>query len=218
MILYHASDVEGITKLRPQVANHQKAYIYLSTKKELIYVYLVNPVKNFCEKNNIEIESGHTCQRWALRSWDKEKGVPMLYEWWPNSFEDVYKGTKSFFYQVEANEDCQPLIAPEFPNNHSFYICPKPIAVKQVEVIDDTYEFLKQAEKEGKVVLRKYETLPSEFRRVIKENVLKGYQDATRLGKTHYQKFLESKFPDIISSTKNNTNENTQNVQNVRTK
>lgn len=198
MILYHASDVEGLTELTPQTSNHKNPYVYLSTNKESIFIYLVNPVRKFCLENNIEIEKGHTCNRLALRGWDKQKNAQRLYEYWPNAFEEIFKGTPSFFYEVEKNEDCKPLVANEFKSDSGFYVCSKPIAVKNVERISDTYKYLMQMEREGKVVLQRFENLSSEQKEFIRKNIIDSYDNAKRYKKTHFQKFLECKFDYIL--------------------
>lgn len=135
MILYHASDVEGIKTLRPQVANHKNAYVYLSAKREDVLIYLVNPVRKFCMDNNIPPDNGGGWHRFATRRFNGK--VDIFLELWPNEFEEIYGRTPSYFYKVEKNDDCEPLNARELPST-SFYVCKKPIAVKSVEVIADT--------------------------------------------------------------------------------
>ena len=45
---YHASSVQGITRLEPRVSNHGIPLIYFSTKRENTLVYLSNSLEKYC--------------------------------------------------------------------------------------------------------------------------------------------------------------------------
>ncbi len=190
MILYHASDVLGIEELRPTVSNHKNAYIYLCDKQEDICVYLVNPIRKFCLDNNIKVEEQY--RRWALRTLDKERNVPLLLEWWPNAFEDVYKGVPACFYCVEKDDDCIPLEDNSFCNV-SYYISSKPMKVKEVIEIPDVWEYFKKLESEGKIVLCKYEDLSESRRKWIMDTALRNYDNAVKNNHQYRIRFYEEK-------------------------
>lgn len=197
MILYHASDVEGIKTLKPQIANHNEAYVYLSTNKENVSIYLVNPIRKFCLDNNISPEKGNGWYRIGIRFHDIG-GPCIIPELWPNEFEEIYAHTPSYFYKVEKNDDCKPLNAKEL-SALPYYVCSKPIDVKSVEVVPDTLKYLKKLEKQGKVVLEKFEDLTPEHKEKIRKMIIQAYNHAKSKNITYLIKFLENKFDYILN-------------------
>ena len=192
MILYHASEIEGITELRPNVANHKNEYVYLSERRKTTCVYLVNPIRKFCLENNIICDR---YDRFAVSGWDQEKHCPCLYEWWPNAFNEIYKGTRAFFYCVEKTDDLIPLeeLDPKFKNSR-YWVSSKPVQVDHVQEIPDVLEFLQEMEKEGKISLIKNENLNEQQRQLIIDISINSYKGACRCNRKATMAFYEAKF------------------------
>ena len=49
-MLYHASSVKDLKVLKPHISSHGKSWVYFSSKKENVLVYLSNSVEKFIKE------------------------------------------------------------------------------------------------------------------------------------------------------------------------
>lgn len=172
MLLYHASPVDGLTELSPDKCFGGN--IYLATRKEDCCAYLANPIKIFCEKNNIP--SPTPCWKWAVNDRDKTTNTPILLEWWEGAFEELYKGVPSNYYVIELDETTT--CSKDDSNKlRKYYTCNKPTKIKRVIKVPDIYKELLRLEKAGKIKLCRFHSLTPEHKELIKKFVNSSYKD-----------------------------------------
>lgn len=152
-MFYHGSDVGVLEELRPSNSN-QGNWVYLSDLKDRICPYLINPLQVFVDKKYGKGTIKVTPHRIA-RFRDKN-GITELFEPFPNYFHDYYKGQTAYIYSFEKVDGVEFLGKP-----HVFGVR-NPIKVQKVEVIPDAYDYLMQLEKEGDIILTRFEDMSKE--------------------------------------------------------
>ena len=65
-----------------------------------------------------------------------------------------------------------------------------------IEYVQDAYEAILQAEKDGLITILRYEDMPSEMKEWISKTILEEYEGAAK--HPEYRHFLKGNFPDII--------------------
>ena len=85
-VVYHGSSMGGLERLEPFKAKHDKAYVY-ATDKYWVMLF-------FAAKGQGKFDG------WIGYDW---KGNPIFYETRPNSFQERYRGQKSFCYILPAD-------------------------------------------------------------------------------------------------------------------
>lgn len=73
-----------------------------------------------------------------------------------------------------------------------------PVKVEAVEFIPDAYEAILQAEREGKLVIKRYETASEANLQWIARTIPQEYDEAA--DRPEYQLFLKAKFPEILKN------------------
>ena len=114
----------------------------------------------------------------------------MLEEYYPDAFGDTFAGIPGWIYRAES-ENCIPL-----EGIPGAFVSETPVKVAGREFVPDAYEAILQAEKEGLVLLRRYESHSPEKLRWIGDMVKKEYQNAAKY--PDYQDFLQAKFPHLL--------------------
>lgn len=181
-IFYHASPVPNIEELLPFKSNHG-TYVYFSSKKANILVYLSNPIEKFHKDNNIPHEGKFS--KWA--SYGFKDGKPVLEEYYPNATEDGYKGVGAYIYYCHDNDDIKLL-----NDLQDVYVSEKPVKPFKVEYIPDVYEAILEAEKAGDLSIMRFENADKKRLAWIKKYMQEIY-DHTYMYDTH-RNFMESKF------------------------
>lgn len=172
MLLYHASQLDGLTELSPE--KFFDNIVYLATRIEDCCAYLANPIKLFCNKNNISTPT--PCWKWAVNDRDKNTNTPILLEWWDGAFEELYKGVSSNYYVVEANKDT--ICSTDDSNKlKKHYTCIKPVKIKRVIKVPDVYKEMLRLEKAGKIKLYRFKNLTTAQKGIIKNFVDSAYKD-----------------------------------------
>lgn len=188
-MFYHASSVKNIQVLEPRISNHNKPFIYFSDKRENVLVYLSNAVEKFCKENDFLYEGNW--YKWGPYGFDKE-GKLRFEEYYPNALEETYKDVSGYIYYVpfiEKKDDFELNI----PNA---FVSDKSMQVSGYEYVEDAYEELIKAEKEGLITIVRYEEFIAKradwLKRVIKEEY-KQSEDHPE-----YRYFLKAKFNWIL--------------------
>lgn len=186
-VLYHASPIPHLTELTPHVSNHGKPLVYLADRRESVLVYLSNPVERHCKRTGFPHDGPF--YKFASYGFSPE-GMPVLEEYYPDAFGDTFAGVSGWIYRAESG-DCTPL-----EGIPGAFVSERPVKVADREFVPDAYEAILQAEKEGFVLLRRYQSHSPEKLRWIGDMVKKEYQNAAKY--PDYQDFLQAKFPHLL--------------------
>lgn len=182
--LYHASPIPNIKTLNPNVSNHGESWIYLSSKKENVLVYLSNAVEKHCKETGFTYNG--VWKKWATYGFTKE-GKLHFEEYYPNALYDTYGGVSGYIYSVETNDNIKKL-----PDIQNAYYSDSPIVVCGCEFINDAYNAIIFAEEKGLIVITRYEELSKEKIKWI-DNIIKQEYDSNE-NHPEYRFFLKNKF------------------------
>ena len=180
---FHATNIKDLRTLKPHVSSHGKAWVYFSTKKENVLVYLSNPVEKYIKEKHNRALSEYV--KWASYGFSKE-GLIRIEEYYPNATEETFKGVSGYIYQVKDLKEPQPL-----KGIKDVYITQEEVKVEACELIIDAYEAILKAEKEGKIEIQRFENQSDKKRETIKNMIINEYQNTE---KADYKEFLLDKF------------------------
>lgn len=184
---YHASQVEGLKELTPHISNHEKAFVYVSSKRENVLVYLSNAVEKHCKE--IGFKHMGYYKKWG--SYGFVNGILCLEEYYPNATIDTYKGVSGYIYSSNSINSIEKLSDIPFA-----FTTANNVKVDACEFVPDAYDAIIQASCEGKIILRKYESNSIEKLDWIKKTILTEY--ATCEKHPEYQSFLQAKFYNLL--------------------
>ena len=187
-MFYHASPIKGIVQLEPRISNHSIPLIYFSKKRENVLVYLSNAVEKYCKETGFAYEG--TWQKWGPYGFTKD-GMLCLEEYYPNALVSTYKGVSGYIYSTETIVDSGFQI--NIPDAATSSL---PVPVTGVEFVPDAYEAILQAEKEGLIVIRRYEEMTDKKKEWNTRTIREEYQSAA--DHPEYRHFLRGCFPDIL--------------------
>ena len=187
-MFYHGTNVGGIKELKPSLSNQGK-YVYFSDERLRIIPYLVNPVQKFVD-DKYGKGKYKTSLRWARFTFINNKLV--LIEAYPNYIEDTFKGQIGYIYYFENIEGLKAL-----NNPHTFGL-DKAVKVEKVEVIPDVYDEILRLEKDGKLVIKKYEENTEKENRDFEEFVKGEMLKKNKYYNEFYREFLREKFPQVF--------------------
>ncbi|MBQ9534873.1 MAG: hypothetical protein IJU78_03395 [Clostridia bacterium] len=186
---YHASPVEGISRLMPRISNHGVPLIYFSEKRENVLVYLSNAVEKYCRDTGFSYDG--RWEKWGPYGFDGD-GRQQLEEYYPNAFVNTYKGVSGYIYRAEKitarGLDVQ---IPHAVTSSA------PVEVTGVEFVPDAYDAILEAERAGLLSLVRYEEMSDKMKAWIRKTVREEYEQAA--AHPEYRHFLRGNFPDIIN-------------------
>lgn len=188
MLYYHASPTPGIEILEPRVSNHGTPLVYVSQKAENVLVYLSNAVERFCRGTGFAHDGPY--YKWASYGFDKD-GVLLLEEYWPDALEDTYAGAPGYIYTLPHTDALQPM--PDIPGAFS---SAQPLPVCGCTFVPDALEALLDAEREGRIRIRRYAELGENTRRWLAKVIPQDY--AANAAHPEYRAFLRAKFPALF--------------------
>ena len=181
MILYHGSNTGGIDVLQPRQADHDRPYIYMSTNEVVAAFYLCNAVER--------------PYYWFPYGFDKETGVPVYHELYPDALKEVSKGVKGYIYMVDADEES---VLP-FKNIPVARLATQPVKVAQVTEVEDAYQLFMDYIAQGKMKLGRFED-KTEKQLENWYNMIEAYIREKEMVKTpdcSYAKYIQKKFPHV---------------------
>lgn len=170
--------------LLPHLSAHKQPYIYFATNPVVAAFYMVNIVER--------------PYYWFTYVFS-QSGIPIYTEYYPNAMADVYSGKTGYLYE------CSNVCNIQNPTNiNCAYVCEEPVSIDKCTEFKDIYENFLEYEKQGKLIIQRYETLSSKMlsfinttvQSEIKENNLKDKPDLS------YSVFLKNHFPSIWDDTK----------------
>lgn len=183
-MFYHGSNIGGIKELRPNQSNEGN-YVYFSDERFRIIPYLVNPIQKFVDEKYGKGKYNVGC-RWAR--YKSRDNCLLLWEPYPNYTEDTFKGQVGYVYLFEDINDLQNLGKPHF------FGLAKPVKVEKVDVIPDVYEEILKLQKEGKILIQRYEDNTDEENKQFLKGAIRDFQNTSF---KFYKEFLIEKMPGV---------------------
>lgn len=186
---YHASPIAGIKILEPRVSNHNTPLIYFSRKRENTLVYLSNAIEKHCSETGFVHRGKWT--KWGPYGF--QDGIQRLEEYYPNALAETYGGVSGYIYRAGSIQEAAMDIA--IPDAA---ISSTPVPVDGVEFIPDAYQAILDAQRQGLLLLTRYEELSDSKLAWIRNTILEEYAGAGQ--QPEYRCFLENKF-DFVRNT-----------------
>ena len=177
-MIYHGSPHEGIELLEPRLSEQHNAYVYFTRNKVLATIYcvqIVSPPSNWYP-------------------YGFEDGKLKYIEYYPDALEDVYKGKRGYIYScIEDNKMFN------YPEINDVLVSETVVKTESCYEIIDVYEKLLEYEKEGKLIIQRFDTLTSKQKTSINEMIL---NEITRYNllctpENEYSKFIKTRFNTI---------------------
>lgn len=191
IIYYHASQVGGISILEPRVSNHNIPLIYLSKKRENVLVYLSNAIEKYCKEKGFKYNGNYS--KWGPYGFSKD-GKLYIEEYYPNALINTYKNVSGYIYKAKNVEDSGFEI-----NIPDAITSIKPVEIYDVEYINDAYEEILEAEKDGLIKVIRYEEMSEKKKEWLKNTIKEEYKNA--INHPEYRFFLEEIFPSYYDIT-----------------
>lgn len=181
MILYHGSNTANIQVLQPHLADHDRPYIYMSTLEVVAAFYMCNAVER--------------PYYWFPYGFDKETGVPVYHELYPNALKEVSDGVSGSIYIVDADEDS---ILP-FKNIPLARLATQPVKVLKEIKVENAYDLFMQYVAEGKMKIGRFEDKTEKAIANWHSMVLSYIRekDMIKTPDCSYALFVKEKFPSV---------------------
>lgn len=176
-MLYHGSSIGNLIELTPQISDHGKPYIYFVANPVIALFYTVKIV-----------DKPYNWYPYGFKN-----GIPVYTEYYPDALADVYKGRHGYIYEFEKVENA------ENPTEiNCVSVCTAPIKTEKITEIPDVYVKLLEHEKNGELVIERYETLSNnrlnQIRNMVKSEIEK-YN--LKNNDNSYSRFIKSRFKDL---------------------
>ena len=180
ILLYHGSPTGGIQTLQPFTADHGKPYVYFSTSDVSAALYAARAVER--------------PYYWVPYSYDAAGKITYT-EVWKNAFAEVFSGKSGYLYCCEADD--KKLL--RFPTHHSLRLSSEAMPVARAERIENLESWLLQREREGKLVIQRYESLSQDQRSLwhgmVLEELIANFSGAKQ--DNVYMRFVQEKLPAV---------------------
>lgn len=139
MILYHGSNIGNIKVLKPNQADHDRPYVYMSTMDVVAAFYLCNAVERPCY--------------WFPYGFESGSNIPVYHELYPNALKEVSEGVSGYIYEVLAEEN---QVIP-FKNIPCARLATEPVRVTNCVRVENAYDLFKDYVKQGKMKIGYFE-------------------------------------------------------------
>lgn len=139
MLLYHGSNVTGLKQLNPNLADHDRPYVYLTTLETVAALYLCNAVER--------------PYYWFPYGFENGNDIPVYHELYPNALRQVSEGVSGCIYVVDASED---QFVP-FKNIPCARLGTVPLDVEDRIDVPDAFALLQNYIRNGKLKVSRYE-------------------------------------------------------------
>lgn len=180
---YHASNIGGLKELKPHISNHGKSWVYFSSKRENILVYLSNSVeKHIKQKHNRPLKQ---YIKWASYG-ITEDGRVRIEEYYPNAMIETFKGVSGYIYSVNELADAKPRRGIK-----DVYVTQDEVNIDACEYVVDAYEEMIKAEQQGKIVIERFETISKQKQKWVEKTIINEYNNTDN---EDYKEFLLDKF------------------------
>ena len=139
MVLYHGSNIANIKVLRPNQADHDRPYVYMTTIDVIAAFYLCNAVER--------------PYYWFPYGFEGGSNIPVYHELYPNALKEVSEGVSGYIYEVLAEEN---QIIP-FKNIPCARLATEPIEVMKCTKVENAYALFMEYVKQGKMKVSHFE-------------------------------------------------------------
>ncbi len=177
MKFYHGSNVPNLTCLKPFPSNHKKPYVYLTKSKVLAAIYA---------HNHLTRPNGFYTYRWG------KDGILRYDEYFENQLEMMYSKQTGYIYECEGEYmhiETMPWV----------YLSDQEVSVHNCTEIPDLYEQLLQFEKDGLLIVRRWNETSDKQKEIWKNAVKQSLADTdctTASGKEYFE-FIKTHFQNI---------------------
>ena len=139
MVLYHGSNIANIKVLRPNQADHDRPYVYMTTIDVVAAFYLCNAVER--------------PYYWFPYGFEGGSNIPVYHELYPKALKEVSEGVNGYIYEVLAKEN---QIIP-FKNIPYARLATEPIEVMKCTKVENAYALFMEYVKQGKMQVSHFE-------------------------------------------------------------
>ncbi len=139
MVLYHGSNTANIKVLRPNQADHDRPYVYMTTIDVVAAFYLCNAVER--------------PYYWFPYGFESDSGIPVYHELYSNALKEVSEGVSGYIYEVHAEEN---QIIP-FKNIPCARLATELVAVTKCVRVENAYDLFLDYVKQGKMKIDYFE-------------------------------------------------------------
>lgn len=177
MTLYHGSRTGGIGVLKPNLADHDRPYVYMSTLEVVAAFYLCSTVER--------------PYYWFPYGFEGE--IPIYHELYPDALREVSDGVSGYIYEVNADEG---QVHP-FKNIPCARLATEPIKPTGCAAVGNAYELFMKYMSESRMKLGRFEDKSAEeLERWY--SMIENYIKEKRLPPDcSYTEFVRQKFPSV---------------------
>lgn len=177
MTLYHGSKTGGIAVLKPNLADHGRPYVYMSTLEVVAAFYLCNAVE----------------RPYYWFPYGFEGDIPVYHELYPDALREVSDGVSGYIYRVNAGEG---QVVP-FKNIPCARLATEPIKTAGCAEVANAYGLFMKYVGEGRLKLGRFED-KSEKELERWYSMIESYIKEKRLPPDcSYAEFVRQKFPSV---------------------
>lgn len=177
--LYHGSNIKGIKELKPNLADHDRPYVYLTTIDVVASFYLCNAVER--------------PYYWFPYGFDG--GVPVYNELYPNALREVSDGVSGCIYTVHVSES---EVIP-FANIPCARLAAVPVSVSESLLVGNAYTLFMEYERLGKMRIGRFEDKsPKELEMFYKMIIgIMREKEMQNIPDCSYARFVQEKLPSV---------------------
>lgn len=139
MILYHGSNTADIRVLKPNLADHDRPYVYMTTIEVVAAFYLCNGVER--------------PYYWFPYGFEGGSDIPVYHELYPNALKEVSEGVSGYLYEIHAQED---QVIP-FKSIPCARLATEPIEVSDCVRVENAYDLFLEYVKQGRMKIGRFE-------------------------------------------------------------
>ena len=96
MLLYHGSNITGLRQLKPDLADHDRPYVYMTTLETVAALYLCNAVER--------------PYYWFPYGFENGSDIPVYHELYPEALRQVSEGVSGCIYIGSRISPAQDLL------------------------------------------------------------------------------------------------------------
>lgn len=139
MTLYHGSRTADIKVLKPNQADHDRPYVYMTTIDVVAALYLCNAVER--------------PYYWFPYGFENGSDIPVYHELYPDALREVSENVTGYIYEVTAENNH---VIP-FKNIPCARLATEPVQVTDCIRVENAYDLLMAYIKQGKLKISRYE-------------------------------------------------------------
>lgn len=182
-IYYHGTIIKNLKELKPFVSpdsNLKYPCVYLTSNKAIAAIYIWN--KPF---------------KW-MSFHVQDDGIPVVTESFPNHLYEFYNGVSGCIYTCEGDFITDYAVGIKYAA-----ISKEPVKIIDCDIVDNAYERLLQYEREGKLIINRFENLTQDMHDGRTRTILRTIKNLNLLEEKHpLSVFIKEKFPDLWEQAK----------------